>query len=227
MLPVNDSIQAKQKVDFKKRFYHVLELAARVLKNSENIKNPSYVNESLDIIVNKAAKYGVYLQSIIAYNLANNKEDELPLPPEFFITIAPIINQLMLLTWIGTDFLETPLELKLKRYLKEDSKSLSQYELYLTGFIYSDMKLKDYVKFIDRVIDKIDNKFIIELCFLKVFLYYMFRPVNSSLLPDFERQMAELLVKSRGINKKKAKKYVEEVLRKRKAETMAQIKLDL
>ncbi len=227
MLPVNDSIQVKQKVDFKKKFYHVLELAARVLKNSENIKNPDYVNDSLDIIVNKAAKYGVYLQSIIAYNLANNKEDELPFPPEFFITIAPIINQLMLLTWIGTEFLDTPLELKLKRYFKEDRKDLSQYELYLTGFIYSDMKLNDYVKYIDRVIDKIDNKFIIELCFLKVFLYYMFRPMNSSLLPEFERQMAELLVKSRGVSKNKAKKYVEEVLRKRKNETMTQIKLDL
>lgn len=73
MLPVNDSIKAKKKVDYKKKFYHVLELASRVLKNSENVKNPSFVNESLDVIVNKAAKYGVYLQSIIAHNLANNK----------------------------------------------------------------------------------------------------------------------------------------------------------
>jgi hypothetical protein len=72
----------------------------------------------------------------------------------------------------------------------------------------------------------VDNKFILELCFLKVFLYYMFRPVNSSLLPAFEKQLAELLVKSRGINKKKAKKYVEEVLRKKKEEAMSQIKID-
>lgn len=226
MLPVNDSIKAKKQVDYKKKFYHVLELAARVLKNSENIKNPAFVNESLDIIVNKAAKYGVYLQSIIAYNLANKKDDELPFPPEFFITIAPIINQLMLLGWIGTDFLETPLELKIKKYLKQDSKELSQYELYLTGFIYSDMKLKEYVQYIDKVIDKVDNKFILELCFVKVLLYYMFRPVKSSLLPAFERHLAKLLVKSRGINKNKAKKYVEEVLRKKKEEAMAQLKID-
>ncbi len=226
MLPVNDSIKAKRQVDYKKKFYHVLELAARVLKNSENVKNPVFINESLDIIVNKAAKYGIYLQSIIAYNLANNKEDELPLPPALFITIAPIINQLMLLSWIGTDFLETPLELKIKNYLKQDKKELSQYELYLTGFIYSDMKLKDYVQYINNVIEKVDNVFILELCFLKVFLYYMFRPMNSSLLPAFEKQLAELLVKSRGLNKKKAKKYVAEVLRKRKEEAMSQLKID-
>jgi len=226
MLPVNDSIKAKKNVDYKKKFYHVLELAARVLKNSENIKNPNYVNESLDIIINKGAKYGIYLQSIIAHNLANNKDDELPLPPEFFITIAPIINQLMLLSWLGTEFLETPLETKIKNYIKQDRKDLSQYELYLTGFIYSDMKLKDYVQYIDKVIDKVDNKFILELCFLKVFLYYMFRPMNSSLLPLFEKQLAELLVKSRGIHKKKAKKYVEDVLRKKKEEAMSQLKID-
>jgi len=226
MLPVNDSIKAKKQVDYKKKFYHVLELAARILKNSENIKNPTFINESLDVIINKAAKYGVYLQSIIAYNLANKKDDELPLPPEFFITIAPIINQLLLLGWIGTDFLETPLELKISKYLQQDKKDLSQYELYLTGFIYSDMKLKEYIQFIDKMIYKIDNKFILELCFLKVFLYYIFRPVNSSLLPVFEKQLAELLVKTRGINKKKAKRYVEDVLKKKKEEAMVQLKID-
>jgi Icc-related predicted phosphoesterase len=226
MLPVNDSIKTKKEIDYKKKFYFVLELASRVLKNSENIKNPKFINDSLDIIVNKAAKYGIYLQSIIAHNLKNNKQDELPLPPEFFITIAPIINQLMLLSWIGTDFLEAPLELKIKSYLKQDKRDLSQYELYLTGFIYSDMKMKEYIQYLGKVIDKVDNKFILELCFLKIFLYYMFRPVNSSLLPVFEEQMAQLLVKSRGINKKKAKRYVEEVLRKRKDEAMAQLKID-
>ena len=226
MLPVNDSINAKQEIDYKKKFYHVLELAARVLKNSENVKNPKFVNQSLDTIVNKAAKYGIYLQSIIAHNFANNREDELPLPPEFFITIAPIINQLILLGWIGTDFLESPLELKIRNYLNQSKKDLSQYELYLTGFIYSDLKLKNYVQVIDKIIDKVDNKFILELCFLKVLLYYMFRPVNSSLLPVFEKQLAELLVKSRGISKKKATKYVEDALRKKKVEVMSNIKLD-
>lgn len=227
MLPVNDSIKAKNKIDLKKKFYHALELTARILKNSENIKNPNYVNESLDLIINKSAKYGVYLQSIIAHNLANNKDDELPLPPEFFITIAPLLNELMLLSWLGTEFLETPLESKLKRYLRMDKKDLSEYELFLTGFIYSDMKLNNYVEYIDKVIDKVENKFILELCFIKVLLYYMFRPMNSSLLPSFEKQMAVLLVKSRGINKKKAKKYVEEVLRKKKEEAMYQLKLDI
>jgi hypothetical protein len=54
----------------------------------------------------------------------------------------------------------------------------------------------------------------------------MFRPINSSLLPAFEKQLAELLVKSRGIDKKNAKKYVEEVLRKKKEDAMGQIKID-
>lgn len=227
LLPVDDSIKAKKKVDYRKKFYSVLELAARVLKNSENIKNPEYINESLDLIVNRAAKYGIYLQSIIAHNLAKNTEEELPFPPEFFIIIAPIINQLMLLSWLGTDFLETPIELKIKRYLNQGKKDLSQYELYLTAFIYSDMKLKDYIQIIDKVIVKVDNKFIVELCFLKVFLYYMFRPMNSSLLPTLENQLARLLVKSRGITKKKAKNFVEEVLRKKKEEAMAQLKIEL
>ena len=132
----------------------------------------------------------------------------------------------MLLSWLGTEFLETPLETKIKNYIKQDRKDLSQYELYLTSFIYSDMKLKNYVQYIDEVIDKVDNKFILELCFLKVFLYYMFRPMTSLLLPLFEKQLAELLVKSRGIHKKKAKKYVEKVLRKKKEEAMSQLKID-
>src|SRR5690606_23414795 len=109
-----------------------------------------------------------------------------------------------------------PLESKLKRYLTMDKKDLSEYELYLTGFMYSDMKLNDYIAYIDRIIDKVENKFILELCFIKILLYYMFRPMNSALLPSFEKQMAVLLVKCRGIDKKKAKKDVEELLRKKK-----------
>lgn len=227
MLPVDASIRAKESLDFKKTFYKVLELAARVLKNSENIQSPEYVNDALDLIINKAAKYGIYLQSIILSHLIKNKDEELPLPPEFFISIAPIINQLMLLNWLGTDFLEIPIEKKLKKHIKDSDTAYSEYELYLTAFIYSDMKFPDYIDYLDSVVAKIKNKFIAELCFMKIFLYYMFRPVGSSLLPRFERQMCQLLVKSRGLNKKKAKDFVTGTLRKKKEEAMQQLKLDL
>ena len=226
MLPVDDSIRVKKDVDYKAKFYRVLELASRVLKNSENIKKPEYVNESLSVIIQRAAKYGIYLQSIIAHNVSNNKEDELPLPPELFVVLAPIINQTMLLNWLGTDFLETPLENKLSSLLRQEKASMSQYELYLTGFIYSDLKLKGHIDYLERVIDKVDNKFILELCFLKIILYYMFRPSKSPLLPIYEKMMAVILMKSRDVNRKAAKKYVEQVLRVKRQEVSSQMKLD-
>lgn len=226
MLPVDDSIKVKQTVNYKAKFYRVLELAARVLKNSENIKNPQLINESLDLIVNRAAKYGIFMQSIVSHNIVNNKDIELPLPPEFFITLAPIINQVMLLNWLGTDFLEVPFENKINRYLKTTS-DLSEYELYLTGFLYTDMKMHDYINYLHKIVNKIENKFIAELCFMKVFLYYMFRPENSILIPHFEKIMIELLKKARNLNSHEAKSFVENQLRKRRDEINQQLKLDL
>lgn len=224
ILPVDDSIRIKKSAEYRMYFNKVLELAARVLKNSENIKNPKLINESLDLIIHKSALYGIIIQSVMIDSFENNGFDEFPIPPEMVISIAPIINQVLLLTWLGTDFLEYPIENKLKGLLK--NIEVSEYELYLTGFLYADMKFKDYIKYLNGIVDKLTNKFILELCFLKILLVYLFKPEGSSILPSLEKMLKKILIKARNLSKREAKHFVENKLREKKKEVHKQLSID-
>jgi len=228
MLPVDDSIKVKQKYDYKTHFPLALELTARVLKNAENIQDPDLINQTLDLIVQKTAKYGVFLQSIMVQHFKTSKENEFPIPPEMLVSLAPMINQLMLLSWIGTEFLQVPLEKKLNKYIADSkNKQRKEYEHFLTNFVYADLKLKDYPHYTDLAIKRIDNKYFAELYFFKILINYMMRPERSELLPDLEIQMINLLGKARGFSKEQAKKVVEKDIREKKRETQNQMKIDL
>jgi len=226
LLPVDDSIRVKKTLAYKVYFNKILELSARVLKNSENIQNPDFLNEALELIINKSAKYGIFLQALVIESYKKGEFKNLPIPPEMIIALSPLINQLMLLTWLGTDFLEIPLSKQIKKYLSKPREELSEYELYLTTFLYADMKLPGYVSFLDKLISKIHNRFIAELSFMKILLYYMFRPEGSHLLPVFEKHMERLLMKSRNMSKAKAKNVVEKNIRVRKKEIQEQLLID-
>ena len=184
------------------------------------------MNEALELIINKSAKYGIFLQALVIESYKKGEFKNLPIPPEMIIALSPLINQLMLLTWLGTDFLEIPLSKQIKKYLSKPREELSEYELYLTTFLYADMKLPGYVSFLDKLISKIHNRFIAELSFMKILLYYMFRPEGSHLLPVFEKHMERLLMKSRNMSKAKAKNVVEKNIRVRKKEIQEQLLID-
>jgi hypothetical protein len=157
-----------------------------------------------------------------------SKENEFPIPTEMLVSLAPMINQLMLLSWIGTEFLQVPLEMKLNKYIADSkNKQRRQYEHFLTNFVYADLKLKDYPRYTDLAIKRIDNKYFAELYFFKILINYMMRPERSELLPDLEIQMINLLGKARGYSKEQAKKVVENGIREKKKEIQNQIKIDL
>jgi len=236
-LPVSNSISAKTQFDYKEQFHKVLELSARVLKNSENIKQPDLINEYLNLIINKSAKYDVYIVSILAHvfklikealpklesQLTADEKSELEGigrselgAVEKYITIAPIVNESRLLGWIGSDFLDIPLERKLNQFLSEKKGISSQYEIFLTMFLYSDLKLHKYLDYVDRVIDNIINIYIAELFFIKIYFGYLYLPQSSSLISRYESQMSKLLVIIKNTNKKHANEIIKNNLRKTK-----------
>lgn len=216
MLPVQDSIKVKESLDSKKNFHKVLELAARILKNSENIQNPELINKYLDVVIDRSAKFGIFVQAIILNNIEKHK-NEIPFPAEALIVLAPIINQDMLLKWLGTDFLELPIENKVKNYLKSKKGDFSEYELFLTLFVYFDLKLGEYLQYVEKAAEKIENLYIAELFYIKVVHHYAMRSNKSSLLPKLESIMVVLLTKLRNTSKKTAEKQIES-LRKDKEE---------
>ena len=225
-LPIDDKIKIKQTSTNKINLGLTLELASRILKNSENIKNPKLINDSLDLIIEKTVKYGILLQFIFVNRFLDKDESEFPFPPEVFLPFIPVINQLLLLTWMGTDFLEIPIRKKIDKLLTTKSKS-SEYELFITSTLYSDLKLSDYLEKLKLSINFVNNKLIIEMYFIKILIYYMFRNEEHYELAKFERFLIKLLVKGKGISREKAKAFIEKKLRSRRKDITEDFDLNI
>jgi hypothetical protein len=224
-LPVQDSIRVKKQLNLKYNFPIVLELAARVLKNSEDIKNPDLINTSLDIIISKTAKYSIFIQSLIAKishdkyeSLEDVEEKRKKLDIMLMIPFMPIVSQLQLLTWVGTEFLMMPLEKKLLLIEKGGKGVLLEFELFFTLFLYTDLRLPNSIKKINNSIKLLTNEYIAELFFFKIFLYYMFKTEGSPELTDYEKQMKNLIALAKSIPAKSAQKYIDHQIKKIKNE---------
>lgn len=214
-IPVAENIKTKLSYDKKVHFYLVLELSARILKNSENIKEPDLINNSIETILNKSAKYSVYLQSEAIVNihkkyLKDNTGGRIPIEEFVILVYSPVISQLLLLTWVGTEFLEIPLSKIISKYIKLGKYNISSFELFLAVFIYSDLKLPEYLKKIDDSLNVISNSYIAELYFLKLLLYYNFRANNLD-ATAYENTLKKIVKKAKNTTSKKAKLIVKQI----------------
>lgn len=221
-LPVSESLKIKQEYsDYNVRFPTILELAARVLKNAENIQDPNLINDSLDCIIEKTSKFAVLSRAIMLQFMKDEKNELSSLPTvftDFLGALLPLMHQELLLTWMGTDFLQGPLENRIKKYI-DNPKHGREYETFLITFLYSDLKLKNYIKYTDGVIKGLNSKYLAELFFFKILVTYSKKPNTSGLLPDLERQMINLLMIATGMSKSDAKSKVEVDIREKRADT--------
>ena len=127
---------------------------------------------------------------------------------------------------MGTDFLEIPIRKKIDKLLTTKSKS-SEYELFITSTLYSDLKLSDYLEKLKLSINFVNNKLIIEMYFIKILIYYMFRNEEHYELAKFERFLIKLLVKGKGISREKAKAFIEKKLRSRRKDITEDFDLNI
>ena len=139
-LPVSTTIRAKERIEDARRFHGALALAARVLKNSENVKDPELINACLDSLLLKSARYGLYVQSSLVQEMRKDLQGTFPFLYEVVGMLALIINELLLLNWLGTDFIEIPLGGYMERALgRRNFRELSilsiRFDLYGHAFL--------------------------------------------------------------------------------------------
>ncbi|WP_216726456.1 metallophosphoesterase [Hymenobacter siberiensis] len=229
VLPINTSIQVKEESSDKLVFSRSLEIAARVLKNSENIKSPTTINGVLDLVITKSALHSVYIQSLLLDQVNKNIE-EVPLPPEIPVEVltyfGPLIAQEALFKWGATEFLELPLRNKIARLIDTKIGEFSELELFLSAFWYADMKGPSYPDIIQSAVSKMKNNFILELSYLKVLGYYMMKSEKSALLPIYERIMVDIMVRVKGMSKKQARKIIHDSGEKYRSEKMVALNND-
>jgi len=179
-------------------------LTAKVLKNSEEIEEAGLKELAYKSILKSSMAYSnIYkyeLELFLDKNrdiIATNLKDELTIKRN----IVPWLNEVGLFMLMGT----TKLNLIIKEKIESDliDESISDYEKYISVFMYADLKGKDYMKYVKHFVKNIRRSYMYDMSLFKVISYYIYRSKNKELDNSLENIMADIVLKSKKLSKDK------------------------
>ncbi len=204
-IPIQKNISKKESENLstQKNIDRVLKLAASVLKNSEDVDDFSEKVSAYKNIISSSMSFLVqYRDTLIKSYLKYQKTPEyLPKNVDFslFIRVLPLVHQVVVYNWVGSQKLRPVIIEK----INNDSKSLnvSDYEKFLSVFIYSDIKGNDYPEKIQQFVKFAKYNYIKDLTFFKVMLYYHLRSKDETLDQFYLKLLADIRADLGFINK--------------------------
>jgi len=226
-------ISKKQKGNKIQELSKLLVLALRVVKNSEEVSIPVHELKEGEIDTLKYDSYTTVLRNSISFAILHkavfelflSNKDKLPKTKveEFVMMdrLLPLLHQILLFENIGT--------LKLSSVIREkitnDRKMpVSEFEKFLSVFIYADIRAKEYDKIISDFIKEIKKGFIEDMSFFKLVTYYFYRSKDDEMDNFYLNLIADLMIQSKGYDKSRKSKIMEDYKNK-KRERAIQLKL--
>lgn len=221
-LPVKKDIPLK-KLNEQRTIYldKLLKLASVVLKNSEEIDSFDKRFSSYEIILQSSISFFVmYRQHLLDYFETHKKKPSFfPKNIDFnmFIRFLPLIHQVVLFDWLGSIKMSPLLIEKINRDKK--NKDISDFEKFLSVFIFSDMNGENFKKYIDNFYKNTDKKYLLDSAFLKVLTYYYLRSKSDdldeyylNLLANIQEKLGRTNAKRKPLLKMAIKKNKEDIL---------------
>lgn len=218
--PVTKNIPNKNIEVFntKKDFDRVLKLASSVLKNSEDVddfdeKTSAYKN----ILTSSIAFMLKYRDNLISYYAKHNqKPANFPKNIDFnlFVHVLPLIHQVMLYEWLGSQKLRPVFLDKIEKDKLE--LNISDFEKFITIFIYSDIRGSQYPELIENFVKKTELNYTKDLAFIKVLSYYHLRSKDAELDKFYIKLMADIKVSLGNIDKRGKSDFINKIEEKRK-----------
>lgn len=186
--------KGSEKLETVKNVDLVLSLAASVLKNSEDIdsfeeKTKAYKNTILSSIVFLM----VYRDSLLIYFDKNQKKPEIfPDNIDFnlFIKVLPLIHQILLFDWLGSPKLRPVVIDKIEK--DKFSLNTSDYEKFLSIFIYADIRGNGYPEIIKNFTKTTRYRYTKDISFLKILSYYHLRKNSPELDEEYLKMLSEI-----------------------------------
>ncbi|MBK8706038.1 MAG: hypothetical protein IPN33_22425 [Saprospiraceae bacterium] len=155
IIPVSKVIEKKEKSnqDTKKQIDKVLKLACNVLKNSEDVDDFEYKKLAYQNVITSSISLLIqFRDSLILHFLKYKKQpDHFPKNIDFhlFIRLFPLVHQVVLFNWVGSQKLKPVILDKIKK--DEKALDISELERFLSVFIYSDIKGSDYPDYVKGI----------------------------------------------------------------------------
>ncbi|MFW9990081.1 MAG: metallophosphoesterase [Candidatus Odinarchaeota archaeon] len=195
------SIKRKQYLKPQNIFVTNLTLTSRVVRNCDQLEDSELTKNVLETCVNYWSTLMTFFMYLIQKKIDEGDELNEEISDEaiyFFKIVTPIIFQFIIHENLGSEKLERYLELETENKQDELVNRL------LFTFLYSDLKLPNYLKKIKDFVKRArKNKYVLEVIFFKLFMYFLLRKLDSSERREIENLIAELQLKITGTGKRK------------------------
>jgi predicted MPP superfamily phosphohydrolase len=203
-IPIKKSIE-KRPIGVRKPFDKTLKFAAQIFRNTEEIDDSSKRKIALNNIILSSISYLILHRDAVIQYYRDNKKNPIGLPENIdfmlYIRILPLLHQSLISEWIGTE--KTKLIIGSK--IEEDKLNLniSEYEKFLTIFIFTDIKGKNYRNLMKDYLKNNKFRYIKDFGVLKLILYYYMRSKDSesdkyylNLISDIKLSLKQITNKS-------------------------------
>lgn len=214
------------------RLSRLLNLTARVLRNTEETSDPTLkAGAYRELIACAMVQAVIYRYEILMYIDDHRKS----IPREFhhvldFIAdFSPIIMQVSLHQAMGTKKLNKVFRDEIERVVGDGD--ISDLEKFFSVFLYAENRGKDYLDYVGQFIDAVHSGYMESAIFVKVVSYYYLRSRSEAMDAKLLNLIGDVLVKSKGLPKSSKGRIIAEH-RKRKLKLKAkgddsQIALDM
>lgn len=165
-------IQEKKTNQFAK-FARLLMLAMNVLKNSEEVKEEGLKQYSYNVVLKNSISYALLYKLMCEDLLARNKVlSERIFTIQFSIRILPLLHEIMLSDNLGSYKLADIIKGKIEEDMLDNDVNISEFEKFLSVFLYADVKGPGYWELIQGFIKKHKRSYITDTIYLKIISYY-------------------------------------------------------
>lgn len=168
-----------QKKEEKRSFYKDLEICwtivAKVLKNTEETTNGNLKSQAYQSLLKCTSIY-----IALAKILVSEYSEELQLENmEYLLNLLPFAQQVSVSNLVGSSKLEIVMEDDIKEKLYSKNLSFSELEVFLSIFIFADLKKTEHIKYIRDFMNKSKNKFIKDNILFKLINYYFTKKTHD------------------------------------------------
>lgn len=228
MKPETGIPKKEDSISFFRRMDKMLGLASKVLKNSEeieeeNVKDNSYIS----ILQCMMALSILYKLLIEAYVLKFKGRSDLAIVENLKIAreFMPLIFEIVLFNNMGTGKLSGVIRDKIRRDI--GGSNITDYEKFISIFLYSDIRGKDYLKYIKAFVRAIRRSYIVDMSLFKIIIYYLYRSRSKKEDEMYENIIGDLIVAAKGRKRVDKGKIISQYKRLKKAKWVKDSEPDL
>jgi len=223
MIPEKGIMRKELAISNRKRMELLWTLGAKILKNTEettkaNLKYNAYISV-LHCSMAFANLWKYHIEKHIEENKAN-PDFKLDQELEIQRQVLPLIHQLYVYFLLGTTKLSVIFREKIEA--DENEKKLSDFERFITTFIYSDIRGYNSNEYIRRFIKKVRHPHLVDMTLFKLVSYYLFRSKTKQTDYQYENLIGDLIVSARKLKRYKKANIIRD-LRLRRTEDRGKI----